>query len=96
MISDFLPIKWILLFTLFLNNFDPNAFVTSSLTKPDRVKLETNGYTGVVVIIHEDVPENEELVSIINNQGLLISPFAPIQNILVSFPRNAKPKLSAS
>ena len=43
--------------------FFPGVLVKASLTKPDRVSLRDNGYSGVVVAIHEDVPENEELVT---------------------------------
>ncbi|XP_072023459.1 calcium-activated chloride channel regulator 1-like [Amphiura filiformis] len=37
----------------------------SSLTKPSSIKLIDNAYTGVVVAIHRDVPENPELIDII-------------------------------
>lgn len=41
----------------------PEVLVKASLTKPDWVLLQDNGYSGVVVAIHDDVPENEELVT---------------------------------
>ncbi|XP_038061011.1 calcium-activated chloride channel regulator 3A-1-like [Patiria miniata] len=50
-------------FIVFLLNIGPNLFVLSSLTRPETVELIDNGYAGVVVSIHEDVPENMDLVS---------------------------------
>ncbi|XP_022080328.1 calcium-activated chloride channel regulator 4-like [Acanthaster planci] len=38
------------------------ALVSSSFTKPDWVELLDNGYSGVVVAIHDDVPESMELI----------------------------------
>lgn len=37
----------------------------NSLTKPSGVKLRNNGYTGIVVAIHPEEPENPELIEII-------------------------------
>lgn len=33
-----------------------------ALTKPSSIKLESNAYTGIVVAIHQDVSENQELI----------------------------------
>ncbi|XP_071847527.1 calcium-activated chloride channel regulator family member 3-like [Apostichopus japonicus] len=44
------------------------SLVTSPVTgscKTSRVKLKKNGYTGIVVAIHEDEPENPELIEVI-------------------------------
>ncbi|XP_038061542.1 calcium-activated chloride channel regulator 1-like [Patiria miniata] len=33
-----------------------------ALTRPSSIRLENNGYTGIVVAIHNNVPENDELI----------------------------------
>ena len=33
-----------------------------ALTKPSSIKFESNAYSGIVVAIHQDVPENQELI----------------------------------
>ena len=46
-----------------------------SLTKPTSVKLTNNAYTGVVVGIHRDVEESEELIDaikVLQYSGLFI------------------------
>ncbi len=37
----------------------------TSLTKPTSIKLTNNAYTGIVVAIHRDVPEDQKLLDII-------------------------------
>ncbi len=36
-----------------------------SLTKPTSIKIVNNAYTGIVVAIHRDVPEDQNLINII-------------------------------
>ena len=36
-----------------------------ALTKPSSIKLIDNAYTGVVVAIHRDVPEDQILIDVI-------------------------------
>ena len=45
----------------------------SSLTKPSSIKFIDNAYTGIVVAIHRDVPENQDLINIIKVMILLVT-----------------------
>ncbi len=47
----------------------------SSLTKPSSIKFINNSYTGIVVAIHRDVPENQNLITIIKVMILLVLKF---------------------
>ncbi|XP_033644222.1 calcium-activated chloride channel regulator 4-like [Asterias rubens] len=65
-VSNLPVVFWVMLAWIVVTprlQFFPGVLVKASLTKPDRVSLRDNGYSGVVVAIHEDVPENEELVT---------------------------------
>ena len=33
-----------------------------ALTKPSSIKFESNAYTGIIVAIHRDIPESQELI----------------------------------
>ena len=39
--------------------------LVSGLTKPTSIKLINNAYTGIVVAIHRDVPEDQKLIDVI-------------------------------
>ena len=39
--------------------------LVSGLTKPTSIKLINNAYTGIVVAMHRDVPEDQKLIDVI-------------------------------
>lgn len=49
-----------------------------SLTKPSAVKLEDNGYTGIVLAIHHREPESERLI-----EEIIVSKFIKLFKVLL-------------